>query len=239
MVSELHKRQEGITQKEILLMNIRHVESSIAILKRMQKLKVQRLEELNNSLDESKRKVLKSHEKQIKLKKGITEMKNIIAKQNVAIGNRSKENLMVESDLQTLIRQRNAALTTFIFKIEQRDKPLPVDKINDPGSITSLGSKDSISISSSGLILSTVNKSTDEDEDTPLLLLSDNFSSTQIVKCTPISTSPSTGSIGEVLYFAIGEPWLASNENFSSYCKFLVFFCLLFFLSNDYFNLFS
>ena len=227
MENELKERHENIVKKEKLLLKIRQCENSIALLKRMLKQKSQRLEETNNSVDEAKRKVLKSHDKQIKLKKGVAEVKNIIARQNVKISERSQECLVVENDLQAIIRLRIVALTTFIFKIQQRDNPLLSEQTLQPHNSST---KDSIAGSAVNLSSGIMNKNDDdEEEDTPLLLISDTSSgssSTTVVKCIS-NPSASHRNNDETLYFSIGEPWLASNEDFKIYCKFVIYFSYL------------
>ena len=71
------------------------------------------------ALDNAKRDQLKSRQKQIKLKDGIAQMKNQLAKQSVSIGSSNREIKVLSNETRSLIQEKIFALTNFIINLKE------------------------------------------------------------------------------------------------------------------------
>ena len=100
-------------------MKIDEIKKNIKTLNKLINEKKCFIRELNSILIDIKRNKLKYHEKHLFLKNRISENKNNLAKQNVAINHCLNQKSKTELNIQLLIREKLNSLTTFIYYIDE------------------------------------------------------------------------------------------------------------------------
>lgn len=176
---------------------IRETDKILNRLKRVITEKKTYLKDLNSVLNDTKRNSLKCHQKHIHLKTRIGDVKNLVAKQSVALNDQARKKGNIESLVQLLVRQKLTTLTTCIYNLSE-DTLLP----------GALGMEDSFTASDKS------DTSFGGSESTPLLTFSSDSPNSSLTK-------GSGGAVASVpvIRYRLVEPWIAANESFTSFCK--------------------